>query len=469
MMGKDGKERGFSLWVPKSYDGKAKDGIPVIFYLHHYSYYAHGGPGRAGVALLKFREACEKHGVLFVAPYTSAGAEWWTAEGKRLVEWTLEKVKARYNIDENRIGLLGSQDGAEAVWALGQEMPGTWSCLMPMTGDPYTVAALFRPLFLGSLDRMDVLMGITGKYKSESLGDKDLMKYLGGLKPLFDQRMRITASMWPTAQGDFRYLPNVREQVMAFVVDKKRNALPNEVDIETDSTNGRRSLWLECHGIDPEGDVAHEFKTTILKWTPPEMKKPEVKFGVHLAVRKKWAVGIHVDRAVGAAQRENLMHGDILLEIDDAAVKTVDDVKKQAKTHKWGDIVRMLLTREVKESDLEMLGEAPGRVHAVRRQAQRAHGRRQVRSPGPQGADAEEVEDEEEEEEEDDEGSSIEISGCGDDDDDEKAKDVVKKAKREKTVFFTFERFLHLRRPEGRLVRSDFGVSYDRAPRASAA
>jgi len=465
MTGKDGKARGFSLWIPKSYDGKAKDGIPMLLYLHHDSYHPHGGAERAGVAVLKFREACEKHGVLFVAPYTSAGAEWWTAEGRRLVEWTLKKVKERYNVDENRIALMGAMDGAEAVWVLGQELPGTWSCLIPMTGDPYTVAALFRPLFLGSLDRMPVLMGVTGKYKDDALGDKDLPRYLQGLKPLFDQRMRITASMWPTAQGDFSYLTKVREQVMAFVVDKKRDALPHEVDIETDSAEGRRSLWLESHGVDPGGDVADGFKTTVLKWTPPERKKQEPKLGVHLKERKKWEVGILLERASGPARKENVMHGDVLLEVDDVAVKTLDDVKKQVKTHKWGDVVRILIAREVRESELETVKKRQAAY--LRFVAKRAE---YIEQDKPVPADLkdqmhdEAVEDEDDDEEDDDEDSSIEIGG--DDDDDGKAKGgPVKAAKREKTVFYAFERFLHLRRTEGKLVRADFGATWDKHSR----
>lgn len=116
------------------------------------------------------------------------------------MEWTLAEVKERYSIDENRVGLLGALDGADAVWYLGQEMPGTWSVLMPMTGDPYEIGAMIRPLYLGTLDRMDILMGIPGKSRG-NLGDKDVQAYLASLKPLFDQNMRITTAVYPQSQA----------------------------------------------------------------------------------------------------------------------------------------------------------------------------------------------------------------------------------------------------------------------------
>ncbi|MHC4958989.1 MAG: hypothetical protein ACYTGN_11505, partial [Planctomycetota bacterium] len=219
LRGDDSKERGFTLWVPKSYN--AKDKIPVLFYLHHNAFVPEPNHG-AGLSLQfinRFKKAAEDHGVLVVAPYTSTGAEWWLPEGKRLVEWTLERVKEHYNIDENRIALMGAQDGAGGVWAIGQEMPGTWSCLMPMSGNHYSITAMVRPLYLGTLDRMDVMIGVTGKLKGR-LGEIAAHQYLHNLKPMIDKGMRITTVVAPSSSGDFRYLPRVREDVLGWVKSK---------------------------------------------------------------------------------------------------------------------------------------------------------------------------------------------------------------------------------------------------------
>ncbi|MGH7162686.1 MAG: hypothetical protein ACREID_04320, partial [Planctomycetota bacterium] len=202
LTGEDKRERGFACYVPRSYKAGVK--APLLLFLHHDSYHANPGD-RVGPAMAGFREACEKEAILFAAPATSQGAEWWTPEGRRLVAWTLARIKERYNVDEDRVALLGVVDGGSGCWALGQEIPDTFSCLMPMTGNPIDIAETFRPLYLGTLDRMDVLMGVAGKDN----GNWGLPEYLAALKPMFDQGLRMTLAVFPRAAGDASYLSDV--------------------------------------------------------------------------------------------------------------------------------------------------------------------------------------------------------------------------------------------------------------------
>ena len=362
--GKDGKKRGFSVYVPKSYN--AKDRIPVLFYLHHGASAQGGGAQRAGLALSKFRTICEDAGFLFVAPYTTGGAEWWTPEGKRLVEWTLEKVKERYNIDENRVALMGALDGGDAVWSLGQEMPDTWSCLMPMTGDPYEITAIIKPICLGTLDRMDVLMGVPGKTRS-TVGEKNALQFLGGLKPMFEKRMRITTAVYTTAVGDFRYLDQIKEMVAAFVIDKKRKPTASEVDIDTTSPEGQRSLWLQSHGYDPDGAVAGNFPSTLLQWAPPEAKKQPKRIGI--TPGKQWDVGIVIKQVdnKGGAFRAKILPGDILYAIDGVEVKKGVKVQDLVAKREWGDEVELTLARETKVSDIKKIERQQRNYMTIRR------------------------------------------------------------------------------------------------------
>ena len=167
LRGKDGKERGFSVYVPRDYSASDDARIPVLFYLHHEPGSSiDAGARKAEIAIRKFDDLCEKRNVLFVAPYTGAGAEWWTDGGIDLIQWTPRKVKQLYNIDEDRVGLLGPLDAGDAVWYVAQRMPGTWNVIMPLSGDPYAITALVQPIYLGTIDRMDVLMGVPGKLRT---------------------------------------------------------------------------------------------------------------------------------------------------------------------------------------------------------------------------------------------------------------------------------------------------------------
>ncbi len=466
--GSDGRERGFSLFVPEAYDPKSK--IPVLFYLHHNAYAQGTGTMMAGTALMKFRDLCEKQSLLFVAPYTGAGAEWWTPEGRRLVEWTLSVVKERYSVDENRIALLGALDGADAVWYLGQEMPGTWSCLMPMTGDPYEIGAVIRPLYLGTLDRMDILMGVPGKSVG-NLGDKNVPEYLSALTPLFEKHMRITTTIWTAAQGDFHYLDKVKDLIGAFALERKRNAIPEEVDIETDLPLGQRCLWLESHGRDAKGPVAGQFPSTLLRWKAPKFEEPKKRLGIGLDQRPAWAVGMVITSVDIGARDAGLIVGDVLLEVDGKPARTVDDVAPILQSFDWGHEVKVLAAREVKSSELDKAVQGQRRYMKIREKVAK------LRAEGkPVPANLNDLA-------EDEEGTEEEEGGCGDDDGcsiieiskpEPKGKEKEKEdrggargGKSEKTEYFVFERWVKLVRPEGRMVRADFGAGWDVAHRES--
>ncbi len=458
--GEDGKPRGFLMWVPKTYDAKEK--LPVIVYLHHdpqVEEIAAGGE-KAGQAISRFRQICEDRGIFFVAPYTSRGAEWWTPQGRKLVAWTLKRIRERYNIDDDRIGLLGSLGGGDAVWYLGQEMPGTWSVLMPMTGDPYEITALIRPLFLGTLDRMDVLMGVPAKISS-TVGEKDLNRFLDDLNPMFGQRMRITAAIWPTAQSDFSYLEKIAAQIGSFVCDRKRDAYADEVDIETEEGPGLRCLWLRNDGYDREGStVSHgiDFKTTLLKWDAPERKEADRRIGVE-SVPRDGMPGLFIRGTPGEAGKSQIFPGDVILEINGTPVSKNEDLKAAVEKTAWGDEVRLLIARDVKESDLTQHDRLEKRYQRYRAKVKEL---KDAGKPVPNDL-MNEIADEDSGEEEAAAGGDDE-SGIFESDDTEKPEDAEGGGgafpERKKTVRLV-ERWVKIRRPAGVLVRADFGAQYD--------
>ncbi len=454
--GDDSKMRGFSLYVPRSYDVKKK--APVLVYLHHDAGRLNNpnqGAERAGVAMFRFREVCEEHGVFFLAPYTCKGAEWWTPEGKRLVRWCLEQVRRRFNLDENRVSLMGALDGGDAVWYLGQEMPGTFAALMPMTGDPYEITAIVQPLCLGTLDRADFLIGVPGKTRS-TVGEKNALQFLQGLKPMVDQSMRLTTAIFPRSQGDFAYLEKIRGRVISFVVQKERKAYANEVDVETTREDGLRSLWLKNHGIDKDGDVAHNFKSTVLTWKAPKQKAPTKRLGIGVRKNAGWDVGVTVTSVAAGARDANLINGDIVLSIDGVRVKDLDNVKNAVQAVEWGQEARLVLAREVKKSDLAREQDTQKKYLLIRKKI------KELRAAGkPIPRDTNElIEDDD-------------ACGCGCDDNDECGeieievgggninKNALKKGKTEDTVIFIFERWVKVQRPGGVIVRRDFGAGQD--------
>jgi len=469
LRGSDGKERGFSVYVPAGYTAQDDGRIPVLFYLHHYcSGPINAGAAKAEIAIRRFDQLCEKHNVLFVAPYTGEGAEWWTAEGLKLIAWTLEKVKSIYNIDENRVGLLGPLDAGDAVWYVAQKMPGTWNVIMPLSGDPYGITAMVEPIYLGTIDRMDVLMGVPGQLRS-SLGDKNIQSYLDWLKPHFDKRMRITLSVHPEANSDAHYLDKIQEQVLHFLVDDahKRKPLAEEVDIETSDGAGLRSLWLYAEEYDenvkpPRGQ---NFPSTRLVWTAPQQKEPKKRLGIGLA-KREWPVGQQITSVAPqmGADRAKIRNGDVLLEIDGTKVTKDTDLAKLLEGKAWNDEVEVLLAREGTEKDLEGARREQRQMETIRKKIAelKAAGKPVPADPLELLTDEPAPDDGDGEDEEEDDGESVIEMGGGDGD---AGADPKKTQKREETSFFVFRRWIKILRPEGVLIRGDFGAGWDRKHR----
>ena len=131
----------YSLYIPTSYDKQKK--TPLIVALH--------GLGSSASAIMRypgFTRNAEKHGYLVVAPtgYNSRG--WYGSRGKgggrgsdpenlgELSEKDVMNVlgitRLNFNIDENRIYLMGHSMGGGGTWHLGSKYPDIWAALGPI-------------------------------------------------------------------------------------------------------------------------------------------------------------------------------------------------------------------------------------------------------------------------------------------------------------------------------------------------
>jgi len=136
-----GKAMKYSLYIPTSYD-KAKK-TPLIVALH--------GLGSSASGIMRypgFTRHAEKHGYLVVAPtgYNSRG--WYGSRGKgggrgsdpenlgelseKDVMNVLAIVRKEFNVDDNRIYLMGHSMGGGGTWHLGIKYPKIWAALGPI-------------------------------------------------------------------------------------------------------------------------------------------------------------------------------------------------------------------------------------------------------------------------------------------------------------------------------------------------
>ncbi len=136
-----GKPMKYSLYIPTSYNKQKK--TPLIVALH--------GLGSSAAAIMRypgFTRHAEQHGYLIVAPtgYNSRG--WYGSRGKgggresdpenlgELSEKDVMNVlgitRLNFNIDDNRIYLMGHSMGGGGTWHLGSKYPDIWAALGPI-------------------------------------------------------------------------------------------------------------------------------------------------------------------------------------------------------------------------------------------------------------------------------------------------------------------------------------------------
>jgi predicted peptidase len=154
-----GKELPYRLYVPQSYDPAA--GAPLVVALHGFG----GNQDYFFRAVKALPALLEKHGLIFVAPMGLAADGWYGAplsipgsaprssgapppapvrtpdEEARYrglseadVVNVLALVRKEYNINPNRIYLMGHSMGGFGTWWLGQKHAGTWAAIAPMSG-----------------------------------------------------------------------------------------------------------------------------------------------------------------------------------------------------------------------------------------------------------------------------------------------------------------------------------------------
>jgi poly(3-hydroxybutyrate) depolymerase len=135
-----GKEMEYALFVPSSYD-KAKK-APLVVALH--------GLGSNPQQILRYRgltDQAEKYGFVVVAPmgYNSSG--WYGVKGPKSAKSKPENlgelsekdvmnvlalVRKEFNIDADRIYLMGHSMGGGGTWHLGLKYPDLWAGLAPI-------------------------------------------------------------------------------------------------------------------------------------------------------------------------------------------------------------------------------------------------------------------------------------------------------------------------------------------------
>jgi len=131
-----GVEHPYLVLVPRGYDPERR--YPARIYLH-------GGvarrelPANGGWWRDPDRLASEDHIAVFPASW--ADSTWWQESQLASLAGILARLKMTYNLDENRVHVVGVSDGGTGAWYLAFRNPTPWAGFVPMIGHPAVLAS----------------------------------------------------------------------------------------------------------------------------------------------------------------------------------------------------------------------------------------------------------------------------------------------------------------------------------------
>lgn len=246
----DGFVHRYLVRVPEGYDPDRA--WPVRFYLHGGISRPDPGEGGGWVRNLD-RLSTEDH--LLVAPLSWSESPWWQERQVENLRGILEEVRATWNVDPNRVHVLGVSDGGTGAYFLAFRDPTPWSSFLPFIGSP---SVLLNP-GVAADGRMH-----PGNLKNRPLfivnGDRDRLYPVSSVLPWIEafQALGVDHDFRPQPGGhDLDFWPAQAGAIQAFSSGRVRDPLPDQLVWGTESADRYpRVHWLVIDEVgDSEGDA----------------------------------------------------------------------------------------------------------------------------------------------------------------------------------------------------------------------
>lgn len=230
--------------VPGDYDPQRKYAVRM---------YLHGGVARASVeqGTRATRRRLEVPAdCIAVYPSAYIEATWWNVVQLENLESIVTRLKRTYNVDENRVHLMGVSDGGTGAFYIGMRRATPWSVLFPFNG---SFRVLSNPdtrvegeLYLTNLVNLPAYMINGGRDQLYPVSVTEpyiaLLKRAGA-PVVFKPQMQAghDTSWWPSERG----------AIDEFERTHPRDPLPDRLSWRTDRTDrDNRFRWLVIDTLD---------------------------------------------------------------------------------------------------------------------------------------------------------------------------------------------------------------------------
>lgn len=265
----DGSAQPYFLYVPSSYDGDTP--LPLILFLHGWD----PNMSRTQPWLVPdfVLDLAETHGVLFALPHGRTNTDFQYA-GEVDVLRVEQEVKAFYEVDPDRVLLLGVSMGGAGAWQIGAHYPHRFAGVAPINGQgdwfrfwheqfhypPREALPSHLRWLIAMHNPADLARNLSSTY---AYGQHAIRCFLGaGHTRDMIQRLKQFGGTCesfedPSHLGHYIYLKRpCWEKAFRHLLRRKRQRYPADVRYTTYSLRFHRAYWLDILGFQTWGRPA---------------------------------------------------------------------------------------------------------------------------------------------------------------------------------------------------------------------
>lgn len=239
----DGREHPYVVHIPETYD--PSKAYPVRVFLH-------GGimrPLSDTGEWWRNQDPYVRSDSIVVFPASWPDSIWWQGSQVENLGGLLNDLKRVYNVDENRIYLLGMSDGATGAFYQAFKAPTPWAAFFPFHGHPGVLA--------NPASDADGEMHVTNLQNKPFLvvnGGQDRLYPLEAVGPFIELFESANVSVdfhgLPEAGHSMSWWPDLSTMIDAFIASTPRQPLPDRLSWETESVERfNRVHWLVINGL----------------------------------------------------------------------------------------------------------------------------------------------------------------------------------------------------------------------------
>lgn len=278
-----------------------------------------------------------------VYPAGFAEAQWWFSNQVTNVEDILDRLKRTYNVDENRVHLVGVSDGGTGTYFFGLRHATPFSVFFPFNG---SLRVLSNPAT--NADGEFFMTNLTNKpsYVINGLNDPlypataavpylSLLKQAGATIEFRSQNAAHDTSWWPTE----------RERVESFEEDHPRDPLPEKISWQTDNVDRyNRFHWLVIDRLDT-AKASSLSSSDLNAFNTIERVIPQ-DFGLRVDSSRGDGRRVVDVTKESNAEGMGLKKGDLIMEINGERILTAGDIGRAFESHTPGQQMKFMIDRK---------------------------------------------------------------------------------------------------------------------------